>query len=462
VFAEITSGGLWPIGAGLGPRVGSSQVRSRRREQGAVLLVLILAGLLAAGLLLHISLANQRTGTIQRGASDQQVLLRAKQALIDYAVTHDMRGHLPCPADPTLAGLATEGQALAPNLCDQAQPRQRLGVLPWRTLGLADTADSRGERLWYAVSRDVINRANNAFRINPAQALNNLLTLNGQPYVALVFIAGEVKAGQNRSPGTAACAYSSDARPRTYCANNYMDRADDGSSNANLDLDFFIDHAGINEQAIGITAKEFFDAVEARVLNQVASCLSQYVQDPNNVNGYLPWAVPADGSATTAPGYPNTTTEYSDVPGVRIGRVPRVINTVYPGYASAVGWSGSKCPLRCNNDAPPCAQSWMRDWQELLFMAVSERDAADSGGNTGLPRMTVTLRDGRVITNAKAVVMLGGAALATQSRASNVQRNTLQNYLEGENANGPANLGDGVHAEITATATFNDRVVAVR
>ena len=57
-------------------------------------------------------------------------------------------GYLPCPD--------TDGDGWAEATCgslDGASGQaSRLGLLPWKTLGLPDLRDGYGERLWYAVS----------------------------------------------------------------------------------------------------------------------------------------------------------------------------------------------------------------------------------------------------------------------------------------------------------------------
>lgn len=100
-------------------------------------IVLIVFGLLASGMVG--SLSGQRRLADERKA--QQQLELALDALYGFAIAN---GRLPCPAEATLASTeAIAGQ--------EACPLEH-GVLPWRTLGLAEL-DPWGQRLsYYAAS----------------------------------------------------------------------------------------------------------------------------------------------------------------------------------------------------------------------------------------------------------------------------------------------------------------------
>lgn len=122
-----------------------------RQHGGALLLALvaIVLALLSAGAA-ALSVAGLAG---QRDRASERALAQAREALIAYAADRpiDARvgpGYLPCPdldddgwAESTCGSLSG----------DIGQP-QRLGRLPWKTLGLPDLRDGHGERLWYAVS----------------------------------------------------------------------------------------------------------------------------------------------------------------------------------------------------------------------------------------------------------------------------------------------------------------------
>ena len=122
--------------------------RSQRR-QGFTLVEMAMV-LLVMGLLLGAGLG-LLGGQIeqQRGKESQRALDQARDALIGFAIAN---GRLPCPAPaatPTGAPLA--GLEPAPVLA--AGCANLAGVLPWATLGVAET-DAWGNRLSYRVTRE--------------------------------------------------------------------------------------------------------------------------------------------------------------------------------------------------------------------------------------------------------------------------------------------------------------------
>jgi hypothetical protein len=89
----------------------------------------------------------------QRQRITGRALAQAKEALIAYAAERPITpvvgpGYLPCP-DTDDDGWA---ESTCGSLSGHLGQADRLGRLPWKTLGLADPRDGHGERLWYAVS----------------------------------------------------------------------------------------------------------------------------------------------------------------------------------------------------------------------------------------------------------------------------------------------------------------------
>ena len=77
---------------------------------------------------------------LERDKTTYNSIVHAKDALIGFAVANPVRGYLPCPADPALAGTPTEGTAM--DTCNS--DALRIGRLPWRTLKIGDLA----RRIW--------------------------------------------------------------------------------------------------------------------------------------------------------------------------------------------------------------------------------------------------------------------------------------------------------------------------
>ncbi len=114
----------------------------RPRQTGFSLLelsvVLIVFGLLAGSMLGNLS-GQRQLAEEQRARRQLELSL---EALYGFAISH---GRLPCPAEPALGSdLADAGNESCP---------LEHGVLPWRSLGLAET-DPWGQRLSYYARRE--------------------------------------------------------------------------------------------------------------------------------------------------------------------------------------------------------------------------------------------------------------------------------------------------------------------
>lgn len=122
------------------------KARSRGFTLTEIAIVLLIAGLLLASVLSTVS-----TQLDARNIRETQARLdQVKDALIGYAQAN---GRLPCPADGTIAtGVAGAGleqlKSVSPYDCTNANG---FGVLPWATLGVAET-DVWGRRFGYKVS----------------------------------------------------------------------------------------------------------------------------------------------------------------------------------------------------------------------------------------------------------------------------------------------------------------------
>jgi hypothetical protein len=155
------------------------------------------------------------------------VLGEAKAALIAWAVRSG--------AD---AGLARPGEFACPDTKSAADPNYgfadatcvpgQLGRVPWKTLGISEPKDARGETLWYALAGPFRTRASNANPINSDTRGNMTVSdginvLTGEA-VAVLFAPGEALGGQSRNPALAAvCPTTGAAISQDRCAANYLD-----------------------------------------------------------------------------------------------------------------------------------------------------------------------------------------------------------------------------------------------
>lgn len=189
----------------------ASQQRTRHRQRGAsLLLMVIIAALIFFGLFSIRSPVSLRTDQESASAA---VLAQAKAALIGYAATYkethpgELAGYLPCP------DTNNDGEYTPADNCG-LKDVSVVGRLPWKTLGLPPLRDGDGECLWYAVSGRAKND-NKADVYNwdtPGQFV--VQTPSGQvlagatPHarpLAVIFSAGRPINGQNRSAGGGEC-----------------------------------------------------------------------------------------------------------------------------------------------------------------------------------------------------------------------------------------------------------------
>jgi hypothetical protein len=121
-------------------------------QRGAFLLLATLVLMLAIGFVFALELAAP-AARVSRERVTEQALAEAREALLAYAADRPVNaivgpGYLPCP-DLDDDGWA---ESTCGSLSGDSGQEQRLGRLPWKTLGIADLRDADGERLWYAVS----------------------------------------------------------------------------------------------------------------------------------------------------------------------------------------------------------------------------------------------------------------------------------------------------------------------
>lgn len=253
--------------------------RAPRCEHGfAVLLSVVLIAVVATAVLML--RPGTASGAAARAGNTALALAHAKEALIARAVADANRpGSLPCPD--------TDGDG-STEIFQGNECRSYVGRLPWRTLGLPEPRDDRGDVLWYALAR--------GFRDNAAvEPLNSdspaQLTLDGGGNIAaIVFSAGPPLAGQGGRPGNAVA--------------DWLDGA-----NADGDLNFATcprplgsrvecenvggGRTAFNDRALAVTRAELMRAVEQRIGGEVRKSLRTIFEThhslPNAARlGYFP------------------------------------------------------------------------------------------------------------------------------------------------------------------------------
>ncbi len=218
----------------------------------------------------------------------QMALIKAKQALISYAVLSSEKnlgyfGFLPCP-DFRESGVSAEGGS--DNPCG-SKGKDMIGLFPWASLETGILRSSTGDCFWYAVSGDykaapappsvapsrieMLNEdSNGSFKVYDN---NGSITGGANPHervVAIIFNPSFPVADQRRdSDSTSYCGL--DYNPKEYLE-------DDGTYNyaalvsGELDINEFINSGAgsnirtppFNDQLITITRKELWHAVKKR------------------------------------------------------------------------------------------------------------------------------------------------------------------------------------------------------
>jgi type II secretory pathway pseudopilin PulG len=284
--------------------------------------VLLIVGVAVTALVFNI--ATPAKQEIERDKRTASALVKAKEALIGYAASDNNRpGSLPCPDADNNGNAEPFDGSECPDYV--AGSNVYVGRLPWRTLGLADTRDGNGERLWYAVSR--------TFARNPscgaACPLNSdtagQLTVNGTPSytdaIAIVFASGPVLGAQVRD------------FPNENAIANYLE-----GENANGDSVFAIANATttFNDRLLVVTREALYPVVELRVAREIRLILRSYYQ----TNRYYPAAAQ----------FPNNTS----TDGTYRGYIPRTT---------------------CAPVVAPTWPQWLTDnnWHQVMVYAVAPR-----------------------------------------------------------------------------------------
>jgi hypothetical protein len=407
------------------------------RQQGAMLMLtaLLLAVALAAMFALQLAIP---AGEAARRRATEEALAQAREALLAYAADRPIDtivgpGYLPCP-DLDDDGWA---ESTCGSLDGASGQPERLGRLPWKTLGLADLRDGDGERLWYAVStryKGLLNCAASVACVDmsPSVALGTITVRDptgvrlhdgtiGEAYrareggaVAVVIAPGAPLGAQARvcAPGDCdllgRCIADPPWRAATCNPANYLDRAAEPRFDFESNADFIdrSDAAGragnangfvqgpvvladgrlaVNDRVMAIGHADVMPRVMRRVALEVASCLR--AQREASAAYPPPVALCAQAGSET----------WEADPTAHFGRV------------ADLAW-----PPGCNL-APSAPHSWWRAWRAHVFYAIRAGgiDVVDASG-----RLIVRSRDAAVLVAGPPVIRDGilqhreGAAFA--------------------------------------------------
>ena len=339
-----------------------------------MLVVAALLILVAMGCMFALQLAVPWTEASRRRATER-ALGDAREALLAHAADRSVDpvvgpGYLPCPdndddgwAEPTCGSLSGDsGQG------------ERLGRLPWKTLGISDVRGGGGERLWYAVStkyKGLLNCAASAgcVDMSPAAALGTISVRDAR---GALLHDGTIADPARASEGGAVAVLIAPVG-ETPSADNaaFADRSDAAGRAGNADG--FTSGSGDRITAIGYG--EVMPRVMRRVALEVAACLRAHLQ----ATGSYPAPVPLCAQSVNPE-------SWTGVAGAGFGRVP---DAAWPGACNLASGAG---------------HSWWRAWRANVFYALrpGSLEVADMDG-----RVIARARDAAVIVAGPPVVRDG-------------------------------------------------------
>ncbi|MFV1922611.1 MAG: hypothetical protein ACMZ63_08410 [Methylotenera sp.] len=426
------------------------------RQKGAALIIIvfILAIALTSYILKEMSAENIR---LEHQRLVTKNLNIAKEALLAWAVANsDYPGQMPYPDRGTDAG-GYDGKSD----CSVSNPINNqsllIGQLPMYgstgciglsvTEGLAaEIDDGNGNRLWYAVSPNLMHNyaptgaqlsdpVINSDTMNTATWLR-IIDNNGNlvsDRVAVVILSpGEALGNQSRSLNATTDQYLDTFQKNgiTYSNSNYDAPDEDFIIGTPMDK---VSEADVsygrpylfNDQLVYITIDELLEALEKRVGRQVVASLNAYYvdSDPNPINRFYPYAAAYQVTGTTA-----------CIDNQLFGQLPLTA---------------------CSTpDLSTYLPAWFTQnkWEDVTFYTLSsDCSSANSGCDTNFGKLTVGTDP-----NVNALVIATGATLTGQARPT---ANPLD-YLEGANANvGTDLIFEAVGTQLTNT--YNDQTFIV-
>jgi hypothetical protein len=409
----------------------SSHKISQSQQHGSALIILVLI-LVMAGTTAIFSILDSNSIRLERDKKTVATLAEAKSALIGYMVSItsplEQPGDLPCPDKSSDSNY--DGTQDSP--CSST----RIGRFPWSNVdhlgtynaGMAvDLSDANGDRLWYAVSRNLVDPTNvsiNSDLVTAApyswlsvyDAQGNLLSNRA---VAVIISPGNVLSGQDRSAALPTAVQYLDsvtlkgitynnaaASPTKFISGNVNDPALSGS-------------VKVNDQVVFITIDEVMPLIEARVARDAKQCLESYAK----VNaGSYPWAAPSSDMG------------YTSTVNTRFGRLPAGI------------FSAANCNVN---------QAWWSNWQNFTFYTFPVSYQPGGAANCVAAGDCLTVNGAGQYS---ALVLMGRNAIGAQNHAIPTNPN---NFLDSTNATLATNYFFYKPSDVINFAAVNDLVVCL-
>lgn len=344
----------------------------RRPPRGFALIALLT--IVSMGVLYFIMVQLDALGKYQLEAREgrtggSSAIEQAREALIAYALTYrdinsdQVFGYLPCPD--------TAGNGEAASTCGSAD-QAAVGLLPYKTLGLADLRDAQGDCLWYAVAGSFKNSPKSStLPMNwDTQGQFKIVDANGAILVApddahggaaaVIFSPGAPLSGQTRAAASSAPCLVNPAAPTAYIDGNYsfatsatVTLTQGPVSNADGSLTN-------NDKLAWATPKEIFDRIVQRkdfsnaltatptgqlntLSDLIKTALEKKIQD-DLVAG------------TTSNSQPANTVSFTQPPGKQVGTVTDVSTALSAGSDSNyyANWYEQYRQVMCSTLSSTC------------------------------------------------------------------------------------------------------------
>ena len=353
--------------------------RQRQGQRGAALLLSLFIAM-TLGLAFLFRQPDTGGGNYARERATEEVLAKAKAALIGYAATYrdshpnEALGYLPCPdMDNDGEWGVTPDPIGNPNLktCPGNAGETMIGRLPYKTLGLPDLHAAGGECLWYIVSGSHKNTPKTAPLNWDTRGQIRVVDKTGSTFadptdtsggaVAVIIAPGVPINAQARPGGAFPC-----SGDNTNTFNDYLDGAGPGYAGyttvplpnpAVVTLGRAGD-ANNNDQGVWITAKELFSPIAMRndllvtafgpqktLFDELKSCLDAQITLP------LPSAPAPRSNGNTQAAFLGSVVTPANFPATQIG-CPVLFSA---GFANAwANWKNQFGYVVCKNQTAGC------------------------------------------------------------------------------------------------------------
>lgn len=395
------------------------------KQKGAALIIFAVILALAATAFL-VSQLDGSGVKIERDKKTAMALSEAKAALIGYMVKRtvvgERPGDLPCPDKKTDSNY--DGTQ------DSSCASTRIGKFPWSNADYAgahvdgisvDLSDGDAERLWYAVSRNLVDPTN--VPIN-----SDLLVLAPYPWLQVFDSSGNLKSNRVSAviiaPGIVL--EGQDRSTALPTAAQYLDNVVLGGityNNAATSPTKFIsnivhdplnpDKVVVNDQITYITVDELIPQIELRVAREVKQCLDEYAAASA---GKYPWPEPVDG----APFNISSTNRWFG----RMTVIPNIETGAGPDATMSPGWTPTCTAL--------FTSAYWTEWKNLIFYQVAD-NFVPSGSKSCAGSTCISI-SGSGNSNAgsgsyRAAVIVAAKTLPPQVRAAST---SASDYLEND------------------------------